>query len=215
MLKVYVPETVQQLKQIYGAFIYDHRQSIYEHLLLLAERLWKAFQAGNPVVYAVINNYHPDFLGANIEQIDATDWSLADFKDLSAIEHGFQNAQDASLKGTVHLHASFEQAVDAIIRGDLAILKLIIDHEPTLVKQTSQYGHRATLLHYAGSNGIEFYRQQVPLNLPEIIQYLLAKGADPKATMDVYGGKFTVKALIATSAHPRAAGLQEQLLALF
>jgi hypothetical protein len=212
MPEVYVPETVQQIKQVYGELIYDHRQSVYEHLMILAKRLWQSFQTGNPVVYSVINNYHPDFLGASAAIIRSKKWSLADFEYLLAVEHGFQNASDLSIKGKESLHASFEQAVDALLRGDLTLLKLLIEHEPPLSQQRSQYGHHATLLHYAASNGVELYRQQVPLSLPEIVQYLIEKGADPNMKMRVYNDKFDVKALLASSTHPEDAGIKDELL---
>ena len=75
----------------------------------------------------------------------------------------------------------------------------------------SQYGHRASLLNYAGSNGVEFWRQQVPLNLAEIVIYLLEAGADKNATMKVYGGEFNTFELLTTSIHPLRARIMEEM----
>ena len=48
----------------------------------------------------------------------------------------------------------------------------------------------------------ELYRQSVPTNAVAILNCLIAHGADPNATMSVYGGAFTVLELFKTSAHP-------------
>ncbi len=81
--------------------------------------------------------------------------------------------------------------------------------------KTSPYGHRATLLLYTSNNGIELWRQQVPMNLPRIIQLLLSKGADRKALMNVYNDQFTTHNLLATSAHIQNLGLLDQLNRIF
>jgi hypothetical protein len=58
---------------------------------------------------------------------------------------------------------------------------------------------------------VEIWRQQVPLNLPETVSYLLEEGANPGAKMKVYGGEYTAAELLLSSLHPRNAGIFEEL----
>jgi len=97
--------------------------------------------------------------------------------------------------------------VEAVIFGRVDILQEYLQTKPELASQKSQFGHKASLLHYCGSNGVELIRQVVPLNLPFIIRVLLDFGADAKAQMNIYGGKFTPLQLLTTSLHPYNAGV--------
>src|SRR5439155_980457 len=74
--------------------------------------------------------------------------------------------------------------------------------------------HRATLLHYVSANGVENYRQQTPQNIVRMTELLLAAGAEVDAEANVYGGGCTTLGLVATSAHPRQAGVQNALIQL-
>ena len=106
----------------------------------------------------------------------------------------------------------FEVAVDFLLIGQLDNLKKCLDGNPDLIFRKSQFGHQATLLHYVGSNGVEFWRQVVPFNLPKMTKYLIEKGADKNAKMKVYGGGFPVLSLLETSAHPFAAGIAQEMI---
>jgi hypothetical protein len=110
------------------------------------------------------------------------------------------NSQSAS--------AIFEQATDAIVRGDLPVLSLLLQRHPTLIHARSTREHKATLLHYVSANGMENYRQRTPANIIAITTALLDAGADVNATCEVYGGGADTMGLVVTSAHPRAAGVQ-------
>ena len=79
--------------------------------------------------------------------------------------------------------------------------------DPSLVHRRSSFGHRSTLLHYVGSNGVETYRQRVPMNLAEITRLLVEAGADVNATANMYGGGSTTLGLLVTSDHPAKAGV--------
>ncbi|BAH39468.1 hypothetical protein GAU_2426 [Gemmatimonas aurantiaca T-27] len=104
--------------------------------------------------------------------------------------------------------AIFEQAADAIVRGDLSTLLLLLRAHPALVRARSTREHEATLLHYVSANGVENYRQRTPANIVVIATALLDAGADVNATCEVYGGGADTLGLVVTSAHPRAAGVQ-------
>jgi hypothetical protein len=63
--------------------------------------------------------------------------------------------------------------------------------------------------------GVEFWRQQTPLNLGKIVRLLIDHGADVNAKMKMYGGFFTPYQLLPSSFHLRAAGITSQLRKLF
>lgn len=107
--------------------------------------------------------------------------------------------------------SAFERAADAIIRGDADALGALLQADPSLVHARSTREHRATLLHYVAANGVENYRQRTPNTIVAIARLLLDGGADVDAEADVYGGGATTLGLVVTSAHPRAAGVQNDL----
>jgi ankyrin repeat protein len=144
-------------------------------------------------------------------------WTLIDSQLFLAQEHGFATWP----KFSEHIEAlsrdnsqvsNFEAAADAIIRGDTAALKNLLDDDPALVRTRSTREHRSTLLHYVSANGIEDFRQKTPKNIVEIANLLLARGADANAESDAYGGGSTTLGLVATSVHPERAGVQIALL---
>jgi hypothetical protein len=110
--------------------------------------------------------------------------------------------------------AKFEKAADAIVNGDQATLKRLLQNDPELVHVRSTREHRAMLLHYVSANGVEGFRQKTPNNAVQIAEILLKSGAEVDAEADVYSGGCTTLGLTATSVHPERAGVQEALLQL-
>jgi hypothetical protein len=108
--------------------------------------------------------------------------------------------------------SAFETAADAIVDGDLAILRHLLHANPKLIRARSTREHAATLLHYIAANGVEDYRQKTPRNIVEIAELLLDTGAEVDAPANVYGGGATTLGLVATSVHPERARVQEALL---
>ena len=109
----------------------------------------------------------------------------------------------------------FEAAADAVAAGDLTTLDAMLRQRPALATARSPRPHRCTLLHYLGANGFEDWRQRTPANAVAIADRLLAAGADPNAVCYTYRGGpgEHVVGLLATSDHPKAAGLALPLLA--
>ncbi|MGO4518370.1 ankyrin repeat domain-containing protein [Terriglobus sp. 2YAB30_2] len=145
--------------------------------------------------------------------------ALTDAQFVIARCHGFaswprfvQHIEQASI--VTSTIAEFEAAADAIIFGDQATLKRLIEKNPGLARQRSTREHHATLLHYTSANGVEGYRQRTPANIVAIAEFLLEAGAQIDAEADVYGGGCTTLGLAATSVHPETAGVQEALLQL-
>ena len=101
--------------------------------------------------------------------------------------------------------------MDAVVLGRLEELDSLLADAPDLVSRRSSYGHRATLLHYTAANGVEIRRQVVPANAAEITARLLDAGADPAARSHAYGATPDTLAMLKSSAHPRAAGVAEEI----
>jgi ankyrin repeat protein len=130
--------------------------------------------------------------------------------------HGFESWPKLAkhLESVAHTNSPlnhFEQAVDAIVTGNLNALENLLREHPDLARARSSRRHEATLLHYVSANGIEGYRQKTPANIVPIAELLLNSGADVNAIADLYGGSTTL-ALVATSLHPERAGVQSALL---
>ena len=106
---------------------------------------------------------------------------------------------------------AFELAVDAVVLGRIDELRRLLAETPDLVTRRSAYGHRATLLHYTAANGVEIRHQVVPANAAEIAATLLEAGADPAARLHAYGRTFDTLAMLKSSTHPRAAGVEADI----
>ena len=124
-------------------------------------------------------------------------------------------SQPSALYGDPGFSALFERAADAAVDGDVATLEGLLRTKPVLATARSARPHRCTLLHYLGANGIEDYRAKTPANAVEIIEALLAAGADPNASCCTYRGgpDETTLGLLTSSGHPRAAGLTVSMVA--
>jgi hypothetical protein len=153
------------------------------------------------------------------EQQSSEPFTLARAQFILARIHGFESWP----KFTRHLQdlsrlrspdGTFENAVEAIVSGDLAALEHLLSSDPNLVRVRSTREHHATLLHYVGANGIEGYRQKTPKSIVQIARLLLKAGTEVNATAHVYGGEATALELVATSIHPEQAGLQQDLMRL-
>jgi hypothetical protein len=204
-MKIYCHQHVADVQNIYGELLFERKgKSIAGHLEELANSLWAAHLNASKAALTELSNYLPGFTKEQPVFYETV-------KSCIAREYGFDNWEQLP-QGPYDL--MFEDAVDFLLKGKIEKLKEVIEQNPPLIHQTSQYGHQATLLHYTTSNGVELWRQQLPENLPEIVRFLLESGANPKAKMKVYGGYFEVLPLLETSAHPKDCGLLEELKSL-
>jgi len=214
-MNIYKPHVVIELELFYGdlLFAFDTYPKVVDHLAALAERLYEGIQIKHDPLYVELNNYHKGFIGKSVEELKSMNISLGDCYDVIAQEHSFKSWKELSNKTELEYDSSFEQSVNLLLAGNSQALKSILQDKPQLVKQRSVYGHQATLLHYAGNNGVEMWRQKVPLNLAKMIEIILDAGADKHATMPIYGGQFTTLELVTTSAHPYEVGIMNELKA--
>ncbi len=110
---------------------------------------------------------------------------------------------------------SFEEAVDAVVNGDLSKLQSLLQTYPDLAQaRSTRFTHRATLLHYIAANGTEDYRQKSPPNAVAIATALLDAGTAPDGLASLYGGECTTMSLLVSSHHPAQAGVQIPLIDL-
>ena len=142
---------------------------------------------------------------------------LADAQFVIARSHGFLSWPKLAQHITELTRASspisnFEAAADAIVDGDIQILEKLLREDPQLIRTRSTREHNATLLHYVSANGVEGFRQKTPKNAPKILGVLLDAGAEVDATAAVYRGACTTLELVATSAYPLQAGVQDALI---
>lgn len=164
-----------------------------------------------------IRTYHPEPFRITHLNRPETNFGLDDARAVVAREHGFVDwpamlAHMAGLQEAGSPVAQFEQAADAVVEGDIGVLKQLLQTNPGLVHARSTRGHRATLLHYVAANGVENFRQKTPANALEIAELLLANGARPDALADTYDSQWgTALELLVSSAHPAKAGLQTPL----
>jgi len=143
--------------------------------------------------------------------------ALTDAQFVIARAHGFLSwpkfvTHLESLSQARSTIAAYEQAVTAIVTGDTATLRRVLQEHPRLIRARSTREHGATLLHYVSANGVEGYRQVSPGNAREIAELLLAAGAEVDAVADVYESRCTPLGLVATSAPPFEAGVQKHVI---
>ncbi len=181
-----------------------------------AKELLKACKTGDPDAIERIKRYHHHSSKQNDPGILSGKFTLADAQLVMAREHAFVSWPKfvKHIEALTHEKSSvlqFELAADAIVAGDALTLKRLLRENPELIRQRSTRVHRATLLHYVGANGFEDYRQKSPKNAVEIATILLSAGAEVDAVAETYG-KGTTLSLVASSIHPKRAGVQIALL---
>lgn len=158
---------------------------------------------------------HPSFRGKPVTDVRVATLDFADAQIVIAQEHGFEKWADlaeftdaVSRGGPI---SRYEAAVEAVISGDLELLRTMLREYPELARARSARRHHATLLHYIGANGVEHARQKTPVNAVEVAKVLLDAGAEVDALADMYESKCTTMSMLVSSCHPAKAGLQAAL----
>ena len=207
-MEIYKAKVVKEIIKYYGHNLLPQAgETIHYHLNKLARKLKDGLSEKREFLLKEVNNYHPKFLGKNIDDLMELTFDLTECQETMAREYGFQSWKEIQQLKNKPCDIEFEECLSCLLSGDSKILKGYFKSDPTLAQKTSPYGHKATLLHYTASNGVEMWRQQVPLNLQEIISILLENGANKNDKMKVYGGNYTAFDLFITSTHPIDAGI--------
>jgi hypothetical protein len=210
---VYVSDQVREVERLHRDLFTDsfRQLPIRDQLDQQAHRIVEAHKAGDRAVVTHITCWHPKLVCRSADEIMNSSVSLDDARQTIAREYGFADWSDVEARGASPPDPAFELAVDTLLSGDVERLRGLLASNPSLVHQRSSFGHRSTLLHYVGSNGVETYRQRVPLNLAEITRLLIDAGADVHATANMYGGGSTTLGLLVTSDHPAKAGVTDEV----
>jgi hypothetical protein len=205
---VYVSEQVGEVERLHRDLLTDgvRRLPIRDQLDRQAHRILEGHKARDPAVVTHVTCWHPTLVCRPADEIMSAPFTLDDARQTIAREYGFADWSDVEGRGTEPPDPAFEFAVDTLLSGDVQMLRSLLTGDPSLVHRRSGFGHRATLLHYVGSNGVETYRQRVPMNLVEIARLLVEAGADVNARAGIYGGS-TALGLLVTSNHPARAGV--------
>jgi ankyrin repeat protein len=193
-------------------------QAPFEEYQRQAEALLEAVKAGDDAAQWRFKWEHPSFRGKSPADVRAATLDLADAQLVVARIYGFETWADlkefAISVQTDGPGRRFEDAVEAVVAGDVARLKSMLRDDPELIRARSSRRHHASLLHYIAANGVEGSRQKTPTNAVEIAKLLLDAGAEPDALADMYDNKCTTMSMLASSCHPANAGLQTPLAEL-
>lgn len=186
-------------------------QTIRAQLARQAEVVHQAYSCGDQRLRMQVMCWWPGARGKTLEDVLAGTFTPEDARATVALEHGFENWGAVDDLGDACLSRPFECALDEMLVGDHDAFKERLVATPSLATARSAYGHRATLLHYLGANGVESHRQRTPRNAVQLAATLIAMGADSGAHAHMYGGGQTAHALATTSAHPHNAGVADEL----
>lgn len=212
--RLYIAAEVQAVMRLHADLLreYPGTMTVFEVLERQAAALLAGHKIDDPAVTIQLRSWLPGFARKSDDEILGAALNHDDMQRAVAREHGFSTWAEVVASSDRTFDAEFERAADAVVGGRLPDLEELIFAHPSLVIDRSPYGHGATLLHYVAANGIETWRQTIPRIAPQIVQYLIAAGADPEATGNFYGGHYAPAPLVETSDHPARAGLTEAIL---
>lgn len=211
-VEIYIDPVVAEVNELHKEVIATKNDiaNVADWLMLVSVNLHQQHQNGNKACAVELSNYLPGLAGKSEKQIMAYPLREDEAELTIALEYGFTSLRN--IDNELTFDPDFEEAVDCLLNGEKEALKTLIMQNPSVLHQRSPFGHKATLLHYASSNGVEVWRQRVPKNLPEIVSYLIDAGADKMATANMYNGDYTTAELAGTSGHPLAAGIFTKLI---
>ena len=213
---VYVDPKIQKVFRLYGDLFSGDFYSvpIRRKLDLQADRLTEAHRNRDDAVCFQIASWHPNLVGKSDAWILDHVFEIDDGRLTIAREYGFTNWDDVESIQDRQSDVGFEIGVDTMLSGNLSSLEEQVRETPGLSNARSQFGHKATLLHYAGTNGVESYRQVVPLNLADIVDFLIASGADQGSKANIYGGS-TARELFESSKHSYESNVHSEVIDVF
>lgn len=212
-MQVYVAPEVADIVALHPYLVEDNfrAQPVREQIFRQAKVVKTAHARGDRRVRMHLMSWWPGAAGLSLDSVMDGPFSDTDALLTLAREYEFQNWAEVEALGDRTTSSAFELALDLMLAGEFEKLKEKLEAEPDLVKAQSAYGHRATLLHYLGANGVESHRQRTPLNAVALAKLLINLGADTRAEANMYGGGQTALALASTSAHPHNAGVSDEL----
>ena len=213
MTPVYIAPEVRQILDLHQYLTENafKKSSIREQIAIQAGTIHAAHGKGDTRIGMHVMSWWPKALGKTLDQVLTSEFSASDAVITMCCEYGFSDWDAVNGLGDLILDPQFEGALDHMLAGEIDDLGTLLDQSPDLVVAQTRLGHRSTLLHYIGANGVESHRQKTPLNPAAIAELLVAKGASKMAEANMYGGAQTPYTLASTSAHPRNAGISDDL----
>jgi len=205
---IYIANIVREIREILPKLNSDYSAmtTISDIFDYIKAQLISNFENARSSLHMLYRNHFPNYY--KIKPPVAMDETL----DLViARSLGFDDYAHYTKNAEVALNSKFEKAVHNLLIGDIANLVQMIQEDPGLLYANSVLGHRARLIDYISSNGVEIWRQIVPSNADEILDEICKFDFDRYVTNNIYGGN-TVRSLIETSAHPKAAKITYRLL---
>jgi len=184
-----------------------------EQIAQQAETVRQAHATGDRRVRMHLQSWWPPAIVHPLDHVMDMPLTNSDAPLALSREYGFADWDAVERDGAGTVDAAFEQALDALLAVDLAALAARLTEMPELARARRAYGHRSTLLHYIGANGVESHWQVTPLNAADMARLLIRHGADRHAVANMYGGGQTAYMLAQTSARPQEAGVMAALLA--
>jgi hypothetical protein len=174
------------------------------HLKYQAKDLLNAQTARDPAAAQRIREFHPRFNGASDAEIFQERLRLSDAQLTIAREAGFpswprlkRHIERPALSDKLDLphherieDPVFRRAVDLLDAGDVAGLRAYLAAHPGLARQRvlfegGNYFRNPSLLEFVAENPIR--HGQLPKNIVEITQVILAAGAEPSALNETLG----------------------------
>ncbi|WP_108882366.1 hypothetical protein [Anderseniella sp. Alg231-50] len=212
-MQVYVAPEVAEVEALHP-YLQDkafRALPIRAQLARQAGVLQAAHAAGDQRVRMHLMSWWPEASGRSLGDVMNARLSLQEALLTMAREYGFRDWHEVDALGNSASPNHFEQALDELQAGEIKKLRQRLDKDPQLANEQSAYGHRATLLHYLGANGVESHRQRMPLNAADLAGLLIGYGANLDAKANMYGGGQTPYALASSSAHPYNANISVEL----
>jgi hypothetical protein len=213
---VYVSAEVAAVCNLYEGLLESDaaQRTGAEQLRVLADRLAEGHTRHRRGAFVEIGNWHPELTGRPENEIWSAGLGDQDYLDTVARGHGYPVWEAVSVARPSRPTLQFERCLDDLLAGDVEAVAVWLRAYPDLVSMRSHWGHRATLLHYLAANGVEIYRQRVPVNAPDLARLLLDNGADVAAKANMYGGERGILGMLLSSGHPAHAGVTAKLAAV-
>jgi hypothetical protein len=211
--EIYVCEEVHKVNNLFEPALaqFPSHQKISDFLQDLINLMGVGYIKGDDAIAVLMTNHHPDLVGESSFKIMSEQFTTEEYRSVILFDHGFSTWAEAEDAGTVDIE--FEKAVECVISGDIPQLIELLNLNPELISGQSGFGHKAGLSDYVAANGVEIWRQKVPLNAPQVLELLLEKGANLEQNNNIYGGS-SLKSLIESSDHPNMAGVADDLMSL-
>lgn len=215
MVDVYIHERGERIRQMYFDVL-THKESftrVRDFLEACVDASFINYTSGNEEFTTEFNNYNPKYIGMSSPEIVDSKPDIQDFRTTIANAYTFRS-WDEVVSCDAQFDTLFELAVDCLLSGDFKRMIQLINSKPYILTARSPFGHKAGLIHYCGSNGVEIWRQVVPSNISQMMDYLIENGADPHQVNNIYYTNSPLRGLIKSSAHPRAAGRLHDMLVI-